>query len=337
MRARIDRAGLGDIADKLEAGVRLDARRRRPPVRGAGPARRRRAGQPRAREAPRRPHLLQLQPAPRADQRLRGELPVLLVRAAQGRLARRLHDVARAGLAEAARARAISRSPRSTSSTACTRACRSGTTRSCCAGFKRIKPDIHLKAFTAVEIAFFADTFGKTDEQVLIELRAAGLDSLPGGGAEIFAERVRKKICHDKADGERWLSIHRTAHRLGMRSNVHDALRAHRDDRGARRPHAAGARAAGRDRRLPGVHPAGVPPRQQPDAQAAGADRGRHAARPRGGAADAGQHPAHQGVLDRDRRQAWRRRRCGSAPTTSTAPSRKSASTTWPGRTRPRS
>jgi aminodeoxyfutalosine synthase len=48
----------------------------------------------------------------------------------------------------------------------------------------------------------------------------AGLDSLPGGGAEIFAERVRRKICHDKADADRYLSIHRIAHGLGMRSNV---------------------------------------------------------------------------------------------------------------------
>ena len=87
-------------------------------------------------------------------------------------------------------------------------------------GLKRIRPSIHLKCFTAVEIAFFADLYGMTDEQVLRELMAAGLDSLPGGGAEIFAERVRRKICHDKADADRWLSIHRIAHRLGMRSNV---------------------------------------------------------------------------------------------------------------------
>jgi aminodeoxyfutalosine synthase len=87
-------------------------------------------------------------------------------------------------------------------------------------GLKRIRPSIHLKCFTAVEIAFFADLYGMTDEQVLSELMAAGLDSLPGGGAEIFAERVRRKICHDKADADRWLSIHRLAHRLGMRSNV---------------------------------------------------------------------------------------------------------------------
>jgi aminodeoxyfutalosine synthase len=88
------------------------------------------------------------------------------------------------------------------------------------AGLKRIRPDVHLKAFTAVEVAFFADVYGMTDRQVLEALMAAGLDSLPGGGAEIFAERVRRKICHDKCDGDRWLAIHRTAHQLGLRSNV---------------------------------------------------------------------------------------------------------------------
>jgi aminodeoxyfutalosine synthase len=87
-------------------------------------------------------------------------------------------------------------------------------------GFKRIRPDIHLKCFTAVEIAFFADLYGMTDEQVLRELMAAGLDSLPGGGAEIFAERVRRKIAHDKCGTERYLAIHRLTHQLGMRSNV---------------------------------------------------------------------------------------------------------------------
>src|SRR5215203_6261666 len=87
-------------------------------------------------------------------------------------------------------------------------------------GLKRIRPDIHLKCFTAVEIAFFADIYGKTDEQVLVELKEAGLDSLPGGGAEIFAPRVRKKLAADKCDADRYLAIHRTAHGLGMRTNV---------------------------------------------------------------------------------------------------------------------
>jgi aminodeoxyfutalosine synthase len=87
-------------------------------------------------------------------------------------------------------------------------------------GFKRIRPNIHLKCFTAVEIAYFADLYGMTDEQVLRELRGAGLDSLPGGGAEIFAERVRRKICHDKCGTDRYLEIHRVAHGMGMRSNI---------------------------------------------------------------------------------------------------------------------
>ncbi|OFW26144.1 MAG: aminofutalosine synthase MqnE [Acidobacteria bacterium RIFCSPLOWO2_02_FULL_65_29] len=87
-------------------------------------------------------------------------------------------------------------------------------------GFKRIRPDVHLKCFTAVEIAFFADLYRMTDEQVLRALVEAGLGSLPGGGAEIFAERVRRKIAHDKCGTERYLDIHRVAHRLGLRSNV---------------------------------------------------------------------------------------------------------------------
>jgi aminodeoxyfutalosine synthase len=84
---------------------------------------------------------------------------------------------------------------------------------------KEVRPDIHLKAYTAVEIHFFAQKYGKTYEEVLRELMDAGLDSMPGGGAEIFAERVRKKICRDKATADEWLEVHRTAHRLGLRTN----------------------------------------------------------------------------------------------------------------------
>lgn len=87
-------------------------------------------------------------------------------------------------------------------------------------GLKAIRPSIHLKCFTAVEIAFFSEIYDMTDEAVLRALMDAGLDSLPGGGAEIFAERARKKISHDKADADRYLAIHRLAHGLGMRSNV---------------------------------------------------------------------------------------------------------------------
>jgi aminodeoxyfutalosine synthase len=87
------------------------------------------------------------------------------------------------------------------------------------AGLKRIQPSIHLKAFTAVEIFYYHQKYGMPVADVLARLRAAGLDSLPGGGAEIFAERVRRKICHDKSDAAEWLDVHRTAHRMGLRSN----------------------------------------------------------------------------------------------------------------------
>jgi aminodeoxyfutalosine synthase len=109
-------------------------------------------------------------------------------------------------------------------------------------GFKRIRPGIHLKCFTAVEIAFFSDLYGMTDTQVLRELMDAGLDSLPGGGAEIFAERVRKKICHDKCDADRYLAIHRIAHQLGMPTNV-TMLYGHIETMGERVDHMLRARA----------------------------------------------------------------------------------------------
>jgi aminodeoxyfutalosine synthase len=88
------------------------------------------------------------------------------------------------------------------------------------AGFKRIKPDVHLKCFTAVEIHFFAVHYGMTYREVLERLRRAGLDSLPGGGAEIFHPDVRARIAPDKATAEEWIEVHRVAHALGMRTNA---------------------------------------------------------------------------------------------------------------------
>ena len=80
-------------------------------------------------------------------------------------------------------------------------------------------PDLHLKAWTAVEINWFEFLTKQSTEWVLNDLRAAGLGSLPGGGAEIFHPEVRDKICEHKADSRNWIEIHRTAHRLGIRSN----------------------------------------------------------------------------------------------------------------------
>ncbi len=87
-------------------------------------------------------------------------------------------------------------------------------------GYKRIKPDIQLKCFTAVEIHFFAKHYGMTHRQVLTKLREAGLDSLPGGGAEIFHPDVRRKISDDKATAEEYLAVHHEAHAMGMMTNA---------------------------------------------------------------------------------------------------------------------
>jgi aminodeoxyfutalosine synthase len=81
-------------------------------------------------------------------------------------------------------------------------------------------PTLHLKAFSAVEIAHFAELSGKPVRTVLEALVEAGQGSLPGGGAEIFDPAVRRRICPKKADAATWLEVHRTAHRMGIRSNA---------------------------------------------------------------------------------------------------------------------
>jgi aminodeoxyfutalosine synthase len=85
---------------------------------------------------------------------------------------------------------------------------------------KETAPEIHIKAYTAVEIEFFSKIARKPIADVLRELIEAGLGSLPGGGAEIFHPEVRDQICGAKASAESWLEIHRTAHRLGLHSNA---------------------------------------------------------------------------------------------------------------------
>ena len=86
-------------------------------------------------------------------------------------------------------------------------------------GLKQRFPRVHLKALTMVEIGYLARRTGIPVRETLVRLRDAGLDSLPGGGAEIFSERVRRIICDHKIDGQEWLDTAREAHRLGLRSN----------------------------------------------------------------------------------------------------------------------
>ncbi len=87
-------------------------------------------------------------------------------------------------------------------------------------GLKKSMPYIHIKAFSAVEIDFFSRISGLSLANTLIELKKAGLDSIPGGGAETFNTRVRNKICPEKIGGKRWLEIMETAHVLGIKSNA---------------------------------------------------------------------------------------------------------------------
>ncbi len=81
-------------------------------------------------------------------------------------------------------------------------------------------PDIHIKAFTAAEIEYFSEISGHSMREVLKRLKSAGLKSLPGGGAEIFNEDLRKKICPNKVTGEGWIDVMEEAHGLGIKSNA---------------------------------------------------------------------------------------------------------------------
>ena len=104
--------------------------------------------------------------------------------------------------------------------------------------FKRIKteyPHLHVKALTAAEVNFLAEEYGKSYDEILDLMVENGVDSMPGGGAEIFDEKVRDFICKGKVTSEQWLEIHRKWHERGKKSNVtmlfgHIESREHRID-----------------------------------------------------------------------------------------------------------
>jgi aminodeoxyfutalosine synthase len=85
---------------------------------------------------------------------------------------------------------------------------------------KRVRPDVHVKAFTMVEIAAMAENFDRTAEQILLDLLEAGLGSIPGGGAEILTDHAHQVLFKGKIDHTAWIDIAKTAHRLGLRSNA---------------------------------------------------------------------------------------------------------------------
>lgn len=87
-------------------------------------------------------------------------------------------------------------------------------------GIKQVRPDVHTQAFTCVEIAHLAGLAEKPIDETLKILMDAGLDSIPGGGAEVFSPRIRELTCDKKLSGEGWLEVAQTAHRLGLKSNA---------------------------------------------------------------------------------------------------------------------
>jgi aminodeoxyfutalosine synthase len=87
-------------------------------------------------------------------------------------------------------------------------------------GIRKLAPAVHIKAFTASEIAYFAGAEGVTAEEILRDLKEAGLESMPGGGAEILRAEVRAQVCPAKISGERWLEVHQLAHDLGLKTNA---------------------------------------------------------------------------------------------------------------------
>ena len=100
---------------------------------------------------------------------------------------------------------------------------------------KKHRPSLHVKAFSAIEIDYMIRKAGLTLDEGLQKLKDYGLDSIPGGGAEIFDEKLRHEICGDKSSSEQWLAVHEKAHKLGIASNAtmlygHIETYAHRID-----------------------------------------------------------------------------------------------------------
>ena len=116
---------------------------------------------------------------------------------------------------------------------------------------KQARPAAHLKAFTMIEIAQIQRIAKKPLEEIFADMKAAGLESLPGGGAEVFSDRVQGDLFWTKADSEEWLEIAQTAHQAGLPSNA-TMLYGHIENyRGEGLSPRAAARSTRRDRRFP--------------------------------------------------------------------------------------
>jgi aminodeoxyfutalosine synthase len=164
-------------------------------------------------------------------------------------------------------------------------------------GLRNRFPQVHLKAFTMVELDFFAKITRQPLEWVIEKVREAGLGSCPGGGAEIFAERARPLIAGHKISGKRWLEVAQAVHKMGIRSNA-TMLYGHIETLEERVDHLIRLRELQDETgRLPVFHSAGVSPREYVLREPASDRRNRRPEDHRRLAPDARQLSAHQGVL----------------------------------------
>ncbi len=180
-------------------------------------------------------------------------------------------------------------------------------------GLKQRFPQVHLKAFTMVEVGYYARLSKLSIRDTLLAMKEAGVDSLPGGGAEIFHPRVRKIICDHKVSGQMWLQIARTAHEIGLHSNA-TMLYGHVENLEERVEHLIDLRkTAGHYSRFRNLHSPGVSSRQYGPRASSRPHRIRRSEDHRRIATAARQFRSHQGLLDHahaahraDRAAFWR-------------------------------
>ena len=163
---------------------------------------------------------------------------------------------------------------------------------------KQARPAAHLKAFTMIEIAQIQRIAKKPLEEIFADMKAAGLESLPGGGAEVFSDRVQGDLFWTKADSEEWLEIAQTAHRAGLPSNATMLYGHIENTAGEGLSSRAAARSAGRDWRFSLLYPTLFSPRAHRVRGLAWADGLPRSQGNRRGAADARQLPPRQDLLD---------------------------------------
>ena len=136
-------------------------------------------------------------------------------------------------------------------------------------GIKQRFPQIWLHCLSASEVLAIAEYSDLSLRDTIARLRDAGLDSIPGGGAEILDDEVRHRIARLKCNTEDWVSVHRTAHELGHADHGHHDVRRGRNLRAAHQSLRSGSPPAGRDRRIHRLHPLELPARATPPSAAA--------------------------------------------------------------------